>query len=170
MVDIKPAVDRIVEWVGDNLRSGVPVIGGTQAISDFLVTNMLEPLREFLRVAAVAGRRRRDRRDRVAERRLAARRDGRGLHVRHRRDGHVPGGANGRTQMWDLAMDTLSQVIVAAAHQRRRRGPDRHLPPGARRGSNTLLRPLLDTAQVLPQFVYLVPVLFLFSVGPRRRA
>jgi glycine betaine/proline transport system permease protein len=27
------------------------------------------------------------------------------------------------------------------------------------------LRPFLDTAQVLPQFVYLVPVVFLFSVG-----
>jgi glycine betaine/proline transport system permease protein len=28
-----------------------------------------------------------------------------------------------------------------------------------------ILRPILDTAQVLPQFVYLVPVLFLFNVG-----
>ncbi len=48
MVDIKPAVDRIVEWVGDNLRNGVPIIGGTQSISDFLVTEVMEPLREFL--------------------------------------------------------------------------------------------------------------------------
>ena len=27
--------------------------------------------------------------------------------------GTVPGGAGGRTQMWDHAMDTLSQVLVA---------------------------------------------------------
>ena len=43
----RPSTD-IVEWVNDNLRNGVPVIGGTQAISDFLVTNMMEPVREFL--------------------------------------------------------------------------------------------------------------------------
>ena len=29
--------------------------------------------------------------------------------------GDVPGGAGGRTTMWDLAMDTLSQVLVAVA-------------------------------------------------------
>ena len=38
-------------------------------------------------VAAMAGRRRRDRCDRLGERRVAARRHGCGLHVRHRRDG-----------------------------------------------------------------------------------
>ena len=30
---------------------------------------------------------------------------------------------------------------------------------------NTMIRPVLDFAQVLPQFVYLVPVLFLFNAG-----
>ena len=30
---------------------------------------------------------------------------------------------------------------------------------------NSALRPLLDVAQVLPPFVYLVPVIFLFNVG-----
>jgi glycine betaine/proline transport system permease protein len=28
-----------------------------------------------------------------------------------------------------------------------------------------VLRPFLDIAQVLPQFVYLIPVVFLFSIG-----
>ena len=42
----------------DNLRKGVPVIGGTQSISDFLVTNVLEPLPRVPRLVAVARGRR----------------------------------------------------------------------------------------------------------------
>jgi glycine betaine/proline transport system permease protein len=78
--------------------------------------------------------------------------------------GDVPGGANGRTQMWDHAMDTLSQVIVALLIT-----VAIALPLGIAAGRsptiNQLLRPLLDTAQVMPQFVYLVPVLILFAPG-----
>jgi glycine betaine/proline transport system permease protein len=78
--------------------------------------------------------------------------------------GTVPGGADGRTQMWDHAMDTLSQVIVALLIT-----VAIALPLGIAAGRsptiNTLLRPLLDTAQVMPQFVYLVPVLILFAPG-----
>jgi glycine betaine/proline transport system permease protein len=66
--------------------------------------------------------------------------------------------------MWDISMDTLSQVIVGATlsvaiaipigiwsarHDRVRR----------------VLRPLLDAMQTMPQFVYLVPVIALFHVG-----
>jgi glycine betaine/proline transport system permease protein len=164
VVDIKPAVDRIVEWVGENLRTGVPIIGGTQAISDFLVTNLMEPLREFLVwlpwlvVVAAIG---------VIGWVSGGWRLGItvatcmcGIAVM----GTVPGGANGRTQMWDHAMDTLSQVIVALLVT-----VAIALPLGIAAGRspriNTLLRPLLDTAQVMPQFVYLVPVLILFAPG-----
>ena len=97
VVDIKPAVDRIVEWVGDNLRRGVPIIGGTQAISDFLVTNVMEPLREFLVwlpwlvVVALIGL------IGWAQRRLAARAHRCRVHVRDRGDGRrrraAPAGA-----------------------------------------------------------------------------
>jgi ABC-type proline/glycine betaine transport system permease subunit len=66
--------------------------------------------------------------------------------------------------MWDLAMDTLSQVIVAIAIS-----VVIAMPLGILAGRSDrverLLRPLLDIAQVLPQFVYLLPVVFLFSVG-----
>ena len=65
---------------------------------------------------------------------------------------------------WDLAMDTLSQVLVAVTIS-----VCLAIPIGIWCGRSkwleTLLRPLLDTAQVLPQFVYLVPVVFLFNVG-----
>jgi glycine betaine/proline transport system permease protein len=164
VVDIKPAVDRIVEWVGDNLRTGVPIVGGTQSFSDFLVTEVMEPLREFLVwlpwlvvVAAIGvigwlsgGWRL-------------------GLTVSAcmfaiALMGSVPGGVAGRTTMWDHAMDTLSQVIVALVLT-----VLVAVPLGILAGRspfvNRTLRPLLDTAQVLPQFVYLVPVLILFLPG-----
>ena len=66
--------------------------------------------------------------------------------------------------LWDAAMDTLSQVLVAtlfallmgiplgiwAARNDRVRAP---------------LRPILDFLQTIPAFVYLVPVIMLFNVG-----
>jgi glycine betaine/proline transport system permease protein len=164
VVDIKPAVDRIVEWVGDNLRTGLPIIGGTQEISDFLVTNLMEPLREFLVwlpwlvvVAAIGVIGWLSGGWRVGVTVAACMF---GIAVM----GDVPGGAAGRTQMWDHAMDTLSQVIVALMIT-----VAIALPLGIAAGRsprvNRLLRPLLDTAQVMPQFVYLVPVLILFAPG-----
>ena len=110
---------RIVDWVSDNLRNGVPIIGGTQSISDFLVTDVLEPLREFLVwlpwlvvvvvcigvIGWLSG-----------GWRLALTVAGCMFAIAVM--GDVPGGAGGRTTMWDHAMDTLSQVIVALVHQR----------------------------------------------------
>ena len=70
--------------------------------------------------------------------------------------GDVPGGAGGRTQMWDHAMNTLSQVLVALVLS-----VLIAVPLGVLAGRspivNRVLRPMLDTAQVMPQFVYLVP-------------
>jgi glycine betaine/proline transport system permease protein len=164
VVDIKPAVDRIVEWIGDNLRSGVPIVGGTQSFSDFLVTEVMEPLREFLVwlpwlvvVAAigvigwVSGGWRLGLTVAACMFAIAVM-------------GDVPGGTAGRTTIWDHAMDTLSQVIVALVLT-----VMVAVPLGILAGRspfvNRALRPLLDTAQVLPQFVYLVPVLILFLPG-----
>jgi glycine betaine/proline transport system permease protein len=164
VVDIKPTVDNIVEWIGDNLRRGVPIIGGTQAISDFLVTNLMEPIRQFLvwlpwlvvvagvglvgwlsggwRLGAT-----------VAACML-------GMAVM----GDVPGGTAGRTTIWDHAMDTLTQVIVALGITILFA-----IPLGILAGRSPvayrIMRPALDTAQVLPAFVYLVPVLIMFQPG-----
>ncbi|MFM8312431.1 MAG: ABC transporter permease, partial [Ilumatobacteraceae bacterium] len=46
--DIAAPVDTAVGWVQSNLRSGVPLIGGTQSVSDLLVIRVLEPLKDFL--------------------------------------------------------------------------------------------------------------------------
>jgi glycine betaine/proline transport system permease protein len=147
-----------------NLRHGVPIIGGTQAINDFLVADVLEPIRAFLVwlpwlmvvlfVAVVA----------YASKgwRLAVGCAACLLAIGTM--GSIPGGVGGRTHMWDLAMDTLSQVLVAIVIS-----VLIALPLGVLAGRSdrvqALLRPLLDVAQVMPQFVYLIPVVFLFAPG-----
>ena len=66
--------------------------------------------------------------------------------------------------MWDIAMDTLSQVIVGAALS-----VAIAIPIGiwASRSDrvHSGLRPFLDAMQTMPQFVYLIPVIALFNVG-----
>jgi glycine betaine/proline transport system permease protein len=66
--------------------------------------------------------------------------------------------------MWEHAMDTLSQTIVAVIL-----ALIIAIPIGVLAArSNTFaafLRPVLDTLQTLPPFVYLVPVIMLFNVG-----
>jgi glycine betaine/proline transport system permease protein len=65
---------------------------------------------------------------------------------------------------WDPAMDTLSQVFVAVFW-----AVVLAIPIGiwSARSDRVqrLLRPILDTMQTMPQFVYLVPVVALFNVG-----
>ena len=39
-------VDDVVNWIRDNFRTGVPIIGGTGSISDFTVLHILNPLRD----------------------------------------------------------------------------------------------------------------------------
>jgi len=77
--------------------------------------------------------------------------------------GTIPGGG-GRVQLWDLAMDTLSQVLVAIVL-----AVVIAMPLGMLAGRSDrverVLRPFLDIAQVMPAFVYLIPVVFLFNVG-----
>jgi glycine betaine/proline transport system permease protein len=163
-VDISGSVNSAVDWVERNIRKGVPVIGGTESINDWLVRDVLEPFRQFLVwtpwlvvVIAIAG---------IAYAskgwRLAAATTACLLAIGTM--GSIPGGADGRTQMWDLAMDTLSQVLVAIVIS-----VIVALPLGLWAGRsdrvNAVLRPFLDTAQVMPQFVYLIPVAFLFGVG-----
>ena len=142
-----------INWLNENLRRGVPLVGGTGSISDFLVRDILDPIRGLLQSAAwwlV-----------VAFFALI------GWVSKGWRLALLSGLAfTGIAAMnnWDLAMDTLSQVLVAVVISVCLAVPI-GVWAGRSRWLEGALRPFLDTAQVLPQFVYLVPVVFLFNVG-----
>ena len=70
--------------------------------------------------------------------------------------------------MWDIAMDTLSQVIVAVILCVAIAVPVGIWSSQSDRAQRAL-RPFLDVMQTMPQFVYLVPVIALFEVGTRPR-
>ena len=160
-------VNNVVEWCRDNLRNGVPIIGGTGSISDFTVIHLLDPIRDFLvnrpwwavvvrRHRARVGHRgpagRGDVRDRAARGRRPARRRHRQRQHLGRHDGHAePGARRGR----DLDADR------AAGRHRRRAAASASSRPSAR--SSTPM-------QVMPAFVYLVPVIALVQRRPRSRA
>jgi glycine betaine/proline transport system permease protein len=67
-------------------------------------------------------------------------------------------------RLWEATMQTLGVVIVAAAI-----AAIIGVPLGvwsARRNSvRAVLRPILDTAQTTPSFVYLIPAVFFFGIG-----
>jgi glycine betaine/proline transport system permease protein len=156
-------VNHLVSWFATHIRTGLPIIGGTAAISDFTVLHLLDPLRSFFTsppwwavvagVAAVAwasaGRR-------VAIICAACLVAVAGL-----------GAANSGTDtgvVWAHTMDTLSQVLLAVLI-----AALIAIPIGVLAGRTdrfyAFIRPALDAAQVLPAFVYLVPVIALFNVG-----
>lgn len=153
-IDLARPVNSAAGWANRNLRRDVPVIGGTGPISDLLVRRLLNPLRDdlllavpwwlvivvFVAVAWASG-------------------------------GWRLAGLVGAClvaicglRVWDLAMDTLSQVVVAVVLS-----VALAVPIGVWCGrsdrAEAMLRPVLDAMQVLPSFVYLVPVIFLFNVG-----
>ena len=66
--------------------------------------------------------------------------------------------------MWDIAMDTLSQVAVAVVLAVLVAIPIGILAARSD-GFQKGLKPLLDAMQTMPAFVYLVPVIALFHVG-----
>jgi glycine betaine/proline transport system permease protein len=158
-VDLSGTVNDAVGWVQDNIRRGVPIIGGTQTINDFLVADILEPIRSFLvdvpwllvvvAVALIAWL------SKGWQLALGCA----GCLVMIGTLGNI-----GQVSMWDLAMDTLSQVLVAIVIS-----VVIAVPLGVLAGrstvAETVMRPFLDIAQVMPQFVYLIPVIFLFDVG-----
>ena len=152
-VDVAKPVNDAAAWVGDHLRKGVPIVGGTQSFSDFFIIHLLNPVRDLLQGAAWY----------VIVAAIAT-------------IGWVAGGWRlgtlcatcfvgiGAMRVWDLAMDTLSQVLVAVVLSLLVA-----MPLGIWAARSTVveraLRPVLDIAQVMPAFVYLVPVLILFNVG-----
>ena len=155
--DIGKPVEHVRRWIEDHLRHT------TNGISDFLVTNVLDPIRSlllwlpwFFVVVAIAFTGWLSRGWRLAAGVGAC-------MLLIAAMGTIPGG-NGRVQLWDLAMDTLSQVLVAITLSMLVA-----LPLGMWAGRSDrvekILRPFLDIAQVMPAFVYLIPVVILFHVG-----
>ena len=67
--------------------------------------------------------------------------------------------------VWDVTMDTLSQVMTAGAFT-----VVVGIPLGVlasqSRAFESVLRPIMDTMQTMPIFVYLIPVIMLWGIGP----
>ncbi|MGD9703446.1 MAG: ABC transporter permease [Acidimicrobiia bacterium] len=152
-IEIAGWINRRVVWVNEHLRNGVPVVGGTGSFSDFLVIHVLTPMRDLLQG--------------IAWWLLIAIVVVIGWASGGWRLGALCGGCLlgiAALRVWDLAMDTLSQVLVIVVLSVLIAVPI-GIAAGRSDRFDRLLRPLLDVAQVLPPFVYLVPVIFLFNVG-----
>jgi glycine betaine/proline transport system permease protein len=135
----------------DDVQSAV--LPYTRAFSDLMIVYVLRPLRAFLvwvpwwaLPAALAW--------------VAWRVAGRGVAI------YVPIAfvVTGAIGMYPEAMNTLSQVVVATTL-----AVAIGLPLGVAAGLHDVvdraLRPVLDTLQTLPAFVYLIPVVALFQIG-----
>ncbi|AXK32921.1 ABC transporter permease subunit [Streptomyces armeniacus] len=152
-VDIAEPVNTAVDWFIDHLGSGVPLLGGTVTWANGFANGVLNPLRSGLLatpwwavvlVVAVLGWV-------VGTWRAAL-------------SSVIALGLIGVMGLWDRSFDTLSQVLaglvltllfgfllgILAARVDR---------------VDRMLRPVLDTMQTMPQFVYLIPVIALFSLG-----
>ncbi|MFE9366106.1 ABC transporter permease [Streptomyces sp. NPDC006978] len=153
VVPIAEPVNTAKDWMVDHLYTGIPVIGGTADWAAHFTNWILNPLRSGLQglpwwgvlliVAALAWT--------IGTWRTAL-------------TAVLAMSAIGVLGVWDLSMDTLSQVIAAVAVTL---VLGFGIAVGAARSARLerLLRPVLDVFQTLPQFVYLIPVVALFGVG-----
>jgi glycine betaine/proline transport system permease protein len=154
---IQDPVDSAVEWAQINLYEieGTPLgTIGTGPLSDFITLRLLIPLSDllqqdlpwvamFLILASIAIM--------LSDWRLALLSAAGLLFI-------------GSLGMWEEAMDTLSQVLIAVGLS-----VAIGLPLGvvAARSNqlDALLRPVLDTLQTIPPFIYLIPMIMLFNLG-----
>ena len=67
--------------------------------------------------------------------------------------------------VWDVTMDTLSQVLTAGLFTVVV-GIGLGVAASQSRALESALRPFLDTMQTMPIFVYLIPVIMLWGIGP----
>ncbi|WP_329045357.1 ABC transporter permease [Streptomyces sp. NBC_01422] len=153
VVPIAEPVNTAKDWMVDHLYTGIPVIGGTADWAAHFTNWILNPLRSGLQglpwwgvlliVAALAWT--------IGTWRTAL-------------TAVLAMAAIGVLGVWDLSMDTLSQVIATVAVTL---VLGFGIAVGAARSARLerLLRPVLDVFQTLPQFVYLIPVVALFGVG-----
>lgn len=153
-LNLRDGVDAAVGWMRDNLYQIGELPIGTGPFSDFITIYAIIPLRRFfqevlpwpLTIYAAAVLARRLGGWRLATFTVAA------LFL------------IGLLGMWALAMDTLSQTLIAVGLALAIAIP---LGIWAARNDTVdfLLRPLLDLLQTIPSFVFLVPVIMLFNVG-----
>ncbi|WP_203183692.1 ABC transporter permease [Streptomyces pratensis] len=153
VVAIAEPVNTAKDWMVDHLYTGIPVIGGTADWAAHFTSWVLNPLRDGLQglpwwaalliVAALAWT--------IGTWRTAL-------------TAVLAMAAIGVLGVWDLSMDTLSQVIAAVAVTLVL-GFGIAVGAARSRRLERLLRPVLDVFQTMPQFVYLIPVVALFGVG-----
>ncbi|MCB9007534.1 MAG: ABC transporter permease subunit [Ardenticatenaceae bacterium] len=153
---LQTPVDTAVLWLRDNLfeQQVGPFLLGTRPLSNFIIIRLLDPL------------------DRLLQEQLSWPVIVLGVGLlgywvsgwRLALGGTAVLFAVGLLGMWQLAMVTLSQVIVAVFFSL-----VIALPVGIWAARNdtvaAVLRPILDFLQTIPTFVYLVPVVMLFNVG-----
>ncbi|MFE7756860.1 ABC transporter permease [Streptomyces sp. NPDC057429] len=153
VVAIAGPVNTAKDWMVDHLYTGIPVIGGTADWAAHFTSWVLNPLRGGLQglpwwsvlliVAALAWT--------IGTWRTAL-------------TAVLAMAGIGVLGVWELSMDTLSQVLAAVAVTL---VLGFAIAVGAARSTRLerLLRPVLDVFQTMPQFVYLIPVVALFGVG-----
>ncbi|MGW0731093.1 ABC transporter permease [Streptomyces sp. NPDC002851] len=153
IVAIAEPVNTVVDWIEAELGSGIPVIGGTLTWASGFAEYVINPLRDALQATPwwalllVAG--------------VLAYLVGR---WRAAVTVVLALGLIGGMGLWTRSMDTLSQVIAALVVT---------LVLGFAIGVlaarvdwvERAIRPVLDTMQTMPQFVYLIPMVALFSGG-----
>ncbi|MDI3405458.1 ABC transporter permease [Streptomyces cavernicola] len=153
VVSISGPVNSATAWIEDELGSGIPVIGGTLTWASGFANYVINPMRDALQatpwwailvlggvLAYLAGR------WRAAVTTVLAL------------------GVIGGMGLWTRSMDTLSQVIAALVLT---------LILGFAIGIlaarvdwlDRAIRPVLDTMQTMPQFIYLIPMVALFMGG-----
>ncbi|MFF3304703.1 ABC transporter permease [Streptomyces sp. NPDC002908] len=153
VVAVAGPVNTAKDWMVDHLYTGVPVVGGTADWAAHFTNWILNPLRSGLQglpwwsvllvVAALAWT--------IGTWRTAL-------------TAVLAMAAIGVLGVWDLSMDTLSQVLAAVAVTLVL-GFAVAMGAARSRRLERLLRPVLDVCQTMPQFVYLIPVVALFGVG-----
>jgi glycine betaine/proline transport system permease protein len=141
-------IDDGVTWVRDNLR------GATRWINDATVTKVYLPIRDFLA-------------DTVAWPVVVLLVGLGGWRLRNWQLGALAAAAVawiGLEGMWVPAIETLVQVVISTIIALAIAFPVGVLA-GRNRRIEAVLRPVLDTFQTMPAFVYIIPVVVWFTVG-----
>ncbi|RSS87114.1 ABC transporter permease subunit [Streptomyces sp. WAC05292] len=152
-VDIAAPLNTAVDWLVASVYQDVPVLGGTSVWAGNATNWVLNPLNDGLQAlpwwsllllaAAVA--------------RLVGTWRGALTAV-------LALGCTGVLGIWDKALYTLSQILVAVALTLVL-GFAIGILAARVRAVERLLRPVFDAMQTLPQFIYLIPVVQLFNAG-----
>ncbi|WP_330174027.1 ABC transporter permease subunit [Streptomyces sp. NBC_01498] len=151
-VSISAPVNTAVDWIERELGSGVPVLGGTLTWSEGFANWVINPVRDALLATpwwALL----------LLGAALALRAGGRAVVTVV-----LSLAAIGAMGLWDRSLDTLSQVLAALVVTLLLGFAVGILAARVTRVERAI-RPVLDIMQTMPQFIYLIPVIALFSGG-----